>query len=97
MHEQERWAHSVNAHVDAGRAQERCPDSDRLRARLEVPVRQAGMLGGDTFDFVRLPDGVIALSIGDVMGKGVSAALMMAGVLGIARTTGCDPARRSSM
>ena len=47
---------------------------------LVFSSRQAGMLGGDTFDFVRLPDGAIALSIGVVMGKGVAAALLMAGV-----------------
>ena len=63
---------------------------------LVFSSRQAGMLGGDTFDFVRLPDGAIALSIGDVMGKGVAAALLMAGVQTLFETLAMaerDPAR----
>lgn len=35
-------------------------------------------VGGDYFDYVRFPDGRVALAIGDVAGKGVSAALLMA-------------------
>ncbi|MCU0224256.1 MAG: PP2C family protein-serine/threonine phosphatase [Acidobacteria bacterium] len=63
---------------------------------LVFSSRQAGMLGGDTFDFVRLPGGAIALSIGDVMGKGVAAALLMAGVQTLFETLATaepDPAR----
>jgi serine phosphatase RsbU (regulator of sigma subunit) len=35
-------------------------------------------VGGDYYDFVTLPHGRIAVALGDVSGKGVSAALMMA-------------------
>ncbi|MBS0204412.1 MAG: SpoIIE family protein phosphatase [Planctomycetes bacterium] len=40
--------------------------------------KSAYHVGGDYFDYVRLPDGRIAIAIGDVAGKGVSAALLMA-------------------
>ncbi len=35
-------------------------------------------VGGDYYDFVPLPDGRLAVALGDVSGKGVAAALMMA-------------------
>lgn len=35
-------------------------------------------VGGDYFDYVTLPDGRIAVTVGDVAGKGVPAALLMA-------------------
>ncbi|MDR1493086.1 MAG: SpoIIE family protein phosphatase [Planctomycetaceae bacterium] len=38
----------------------------------------AKYLGGDYFDYIALPDGRLAVALGDVSGKGVSAALLMA-------------------
>ena len=38
----------------------------------------ADEVGGDYFGYIPLPDGRLALSVGDVAGKGVSAALLMA-------------------
>jgi phosphoserine phosphatase RsbU/P len=38
----------------------------------------ADEIGGDYFGYISLPDGRLALAIGDVAGKGVSAALLMA-------------------
>jgi sigma-B regulation protein RsbU (phosphoserine phosphatase) len=38
----------------------------------------AHRVGGDYFDYIRLPNGNIAVTIGDVAGKGVPAALLMA-------------------
>ena len=38
----------------------------------------AQSIGGDYFDYVRIPDGRLALVIGDVAGKGIPAALLMA-------------------
>ncbi len=38
----------------------------------------AQCIGGDYFDYVRIPDGRLAVVIGDVSGKGIPAALLMA-------------------
>ena len=38
----------------------------------------ARYLGGDYYDFIPLPSGEIAIALGDVSGKGISAALLMA-------------------
>jgi len=46
-----------------------------LFSRSYNPVFQ---VGGDLYDFIPLPDGRIGVLIGDVSGKGVSAALLMA-------------------
>lgn len=40
--------------------------------------RPAREVGGDYYDFLELPDGRLGIAIGDVSGKGVGAALMMA-------------------
>jgi sigma-B regulation protein RsbU (phosphoserine phosphatase) len=54
----------------------------RSRAGLTVAAgyRPAFQVGGDFYDLVHLPDGRVTALIGDVSGKGVSAALLMARV-----------------
>jgi serine phosphatase RsbU (regulator of sigma subunit) len=42
---------------------------------VSIPARE---VGGDFFNYFALPDGRLALLVGDVSGKGVSAALLMA-------------------
>lgn len=46
----------------------------------------ARMVSGDYYDFVRLQDSRVALAIGDVAGKGISAALLMAALQSMMRT-----------
>jgi sigma-B regulation protein RsbU (phosphoserine phosphatase) len=53
--------------------------------------RPASGVGGDYFDFIRLSDTEMAIAIGDVCGKGIPAALLMAMLRGYLRgqTVGC--------
>src|SRR5690606_4664675 len=46
--------------------------------RIVAEYSPAHQVGGDLYDFIPLPDGRICLAIGDVSGKGVSGALLMA-------------------
>lgn len=47
--------------------------------------RPALGVGGDYYDFVTLPRGRLGVAVGDVSGKGISAALMMASLLACVR------------
>ncbi len=49
--------------------------------------RAARQIGGDYFDFVSLPDGCWAILLGDVVGKGIPAALTMVRLATEARAT----------
>ena len=58
----------------------------------------ARMVSGDYYDFLRIHDSNVAVAIGDVAGKGISAALLMASVQSIMRTqlTGGVPVHASA-
>ena len=45
----------------------------------------ARAVGGDFYDWQQLPTGMLSLTVGDVMGKGMSAALLMATVRAVIR------------
>lgn len=61
-------------------------------AGLWEPAR---IVGGDYFDIIRLPDNKLALCIADVVGKSVSAALLMASVQATLRAFVSDAASPS--
>jgi hypothetical protein len=48
----------------------------------------SGSVGGDLLDWYRTPDGGLAVTLGDVMGKGLPAAILMATVRGVMRLAG---------
>jgi serine phosphatase RsbU (regulator of sigma subunit)/anti-sigma regulatory factor (Ser/Thr protein kinase) len=49
------------------------------------PGRNEALVGGDWFDALRLPDGRIVISIGDVAGSGLDAAVIMANMRQVIR------------
>jgi len=69
---------AIAADIQRGLLPPAPPDGDGLQwaARLV----QAGPIGGDLYDFVRLPGGRWLVLVGDVSGKGVPAALVLASI-----------------
>jgi len=53
---------------------------------IETFMRPANTVGGDYFDVIELPEGGLAVVLGDVAGKGMPAALLMALLQGSLRT-----------
>lgn len=53
--------------------------------RIAFTCQSAAAVGGDTIDFVELPGGKLGLAVGDVVGKGVAAALLMANLQALVR------------
>jgi sigma-B regulation protein RsbU (phosphoserine phosphatase) len=62
-------------------------DAPTLRTlELRGVCHPARMVSGDYYDFMPLPGDVLAFAIGDVAGKGISAALLMAAIQSTMRT-----------
>jgi serine phosphatase RsbU (regulator of sigma subunit) len=84
---------SLAAHIQRGLLPPVPPDDESLKwaARLV----QAGRIGGDLYDFVRAARGSWLVLVGDVSGKGVPAALVLASIRTMFRmmtTETSDPA-----
>jgi len=64
------------------------PEQPPALAGVEIAVRYLPMMGvsGDYYDFVSLGEGQVGLALGDVCGKGMAAALLMASVHSALRT-----------
>lgn len=46
----------------------------------------ARVVGGDYYDFLELPDGLFSVALGDVPGKGIAAAVLMASIQTLLRS-----------
>lgn len=57
------------------------PSCSRNAVTVSAFSRPAAQVGGDLYDFIEPVDGMLGLLIGDVSGKGISAALFMAKVI----------------
>lgn len=73
------------------------PNGGLKSSRFEVAFRFSPLteVGGDFADFFTLPNGLIGLYVGDVVGKGLSAAMYASLVMGMMRginKTGAEPA-----
>ncbi|MBB3086377.1 SpoIIE family protein phosphatase [Geodermatophilus sabuli] len=72
------------------------PRLDRLAlAAHYLPGAEGAQAGGDWYDVVELPDGRVAIAVGDVVGQGPSAAAVMGqlrSALSAALLQGCEPA-----
>jgi sigma-B regulation protein RsbU (phosphoserine phosphatase) len=64
---------------------------------IGVKNRTAGVLGGDYFDFVALPDGGQAIFIGDVTGHGLHASLVMSLIYGFIHRAALDAGAPSEL
>ena len=53
---------------------------------LAAFFRPASFVGGDYYDFIALENGRLAFSLGDVSGKGIAAAVMMASIQAVLRS-----------
>lgn len=76
------WVQACDVQQGFMQAQRRASDSVDYSARC----RQVRALGGDCYDFIRLPEDRLALVVGDASGKGLAAALMIANVQSSLRT-----------
>jgi sigma-B regulation protein RsbU (phosphoserine phosphatase) len=63
---------------------------------LKAVCNPARTVSGDYFDYQMLPDGRLALALGDVAGKGISAALLMASLQASLRMQVREPSLTSS-
>jgi anti-sigma regulatory factor (Ser/Thr protein kinase) len=71
---------------------ERLPDHEFVRFDAAyIPATEEAIVGGDWYDAFTLPDGRIALSIGDVAGHGLRAAIVMGEVRQAFRAAALNP------
>ena len=83
---------ALAAQLQAALLPERCP-TDCPHQVAAARNRMCGHVGGDFHDFIRLNDDQVAIVIGDVVGHGVHASLVMAQIMGFLRSGDAGRAR----
>ncbi len=83
--EQERLARELELAAEIQRSLLPEPNEDLAVAGINVPART---VSGDFYDFFMLDDGRIVFNLGDVSGKGMNAALLMAKTASLFRCLG---------
>ncbi len=78
IHEYIRTMETVNAAANIQAGMLLAPRFETEELKINAFMRPAKNVGGDFYDFIKMPDGKICLVIADVSGKGISAALFMA-------------------
>lgn len=76
---------TLAAELQAALLPKECP-SDCPHQLAAARNRMCGSVGGDFYDFIRINDEQFAILIGDVVGHGVRASLMMAQIMGFLRS-----------
>ena len=76
---------ALAAQLQAALLPKQCP-ADCPHQAVAARNRMCGSVGGDFYDFLRLNEDQIAVLIGDVAGHGVTAALIMAQIMGYLRS-----------
>ena len=95
--EQERIKRELELAAEIQRSLLPPEDDDLPICGINRPIRE---VSGDFYDYFELPDGTIAFALGDVSGKGMNAALLMAKTASLFRCLGKtirDPARLLSI
>jgi len=82
---------ALAAELQAALLPKQCP-SDCPHQVAAARNRMCGSVGGDFYDFIRINEDQVALVIGDVVGHGIRAALLMAQIMGYLRS---EPEKRS--
>ena len=90
--QQDRLDLALAAELQAALLPKQCP-TDCPHQVAAARNRMCGAVGGDFYDFIRINEDQIAIVIGDVVGHGVRAALMMAQIMGYLRSRPPDISR----
>ena len=95
-HDETNYDLELAAQLQAAMLPESCP-AECEHHRMAARNRMCGEVGGDFYDFIVLNDDQVALVLGDVVGHGVQAALVMAMIKGFLHANHANRHRPTKM